>query len=163
MTSPRKGPCSPRAQPPWKTTRVRERESPGHLSDLASSSQQLVRQVNEPCALLSSSLYWQRQRQALRPAFLFLLTKRDVIGLPWLGARPARHLPASVLPWQWRCAFCQGSSWWMGSDYLPSRFTSSKVQAFLWKVREEESSRLRQEGGALCTFWPIPSILIVQE
>lgn len=39
-------PCSPRAQPFWKMTRVRDRESPGHLSDLASSSQQLVGPVN---------------------------------------------------------------------------------------------------------------------
>ena len=75
MTSPRKGPCSPRAQPPWKMTRVRERESPGHLSDLAGSSQQLVRRVNEPCTLLSSSLYWQRQRQAAPACFSLSINK----------------------------------------------------------------------------------------
>lgn len=68
----------------------------------------------------------------LWPAFLFLLTKPSAIRLPWPRARTALRQPACVLPWQWRCAFCQGSSWWMGSDYLPSRFTSSKVQTFLW-------------------------------
>lgn len=90
MTSPRKGSCSPRAQPPWKMTRVRDRESWGHLSDLASGDQQLVSWLISPALCSRPALTGQGRGKRLWLAFLFLLTKPSAIGLPWLGARPAR-------------------------------------------------------------------------
>lgn len=160
MTSPRKGPCSPRAQPPWKMTRVRDRESPATCRIWQAAANSWSGRLISPALCSSPAFTGKGRGKRLWPTFLFLLTKPGAIGLPWPGARPARRLPACALPWRWRCAFCQGSSWWMGSDYLPNRFASCKVQTFLPYVKEGGGSSLRQGRRDLHTFWPILPIWI---
>jgi hypothetical protein len=120
MTSLRKGPCSPRAQPPWKMTRVRNRETSATCQIWQAAANSWSSRLISPALCSCPAFIGKGRGKRLWPAFLFLLTKPSTIGLPWPRARPARPLPACGLPWQWRCAFCQGSSWQMGGP-LPAK------------------------------------------
>lgn len=142
MTSLRKGPCSPRAQPPWKTTRVRNRQT------LATCRIWQAAANSWSSGLISSALCsrpaftGKGRGKWLWPAFLFLLTKPSAIGLPWPQARPACPLPACELPWRWWCAFCQWSSWRMGSR-LPAK-------QIYWLQSADFSWTSEKGGGRIC-------------
>lgn len=99
MTSLRKGPCSLRAQPPWKPTRVRNRQTLATCRIWQAAANSWSSGLISS-ALCSRPVFTGKGRgKWLWPAFLFLLTKPSAIGLPWPQARPACPLPACELPW----------------------------------------------------------------